>query len=317
MWAADGRRKKWPRTRSLSLITLAGRRAALSTFAGSVWWHDHAGARAARYRPLCEHDSSFDVTWRSGGAEAHAGNIPRGIKLASLFAAKTPREQLDYGLQVLYPKAFLEKKVYDERKKRETTNYRVYRRKLIERGEEAIKEGLPPLRMTTVAKQALAVATHRVSDERLHALSKHFGGQYLSYRATKTSLWIMQTASTSQSTSTRTFCASRALAMVLTSSTATTSTKRYTKTLSVVCARRWSREYNWSAACKVCFHAVALFINKVNIIIYLYKDGIYSVIRKNHFLVVSWYQLTSAVAFFKASTTLLGFILTRTSQISS
>ena len=54
------------------------------------------------------------VSTSPGGLEAlrlYATNLPRGLKLlASIFAAKSPRAQLDYGLQVLYPKSFLEKK---------------------------------------------------------------------------------------------------------------------------------------------------------------------------------------------------------------
>ena len=87
------------------------------------------------------------VSTSPGGLEAlrlYATNLPRGLKLlASIFAAKSPRAQLDYGLQVLYPKSFLEKKVNDPRKGTETTNYRVYRRALITRGMAAIEEGLP------------------------------------------------------------------------------------------------------------------------------------------------------------------------------
>ena len=43
----------------------------------------------------------------------------------------------------------------------------------------AIEEGLPPLRPSTAAKQALAVATHRVSADSLRRLSAHFRGAVL------------------------------------------------------------------------------------------------------------------------------------------
>ena len=123
------------------------------------------------------------VSTSPGGLNAlklYAMNLPSGLwLLKNVFTAKSPRDQLDSGLQVLYPKSFLERTHIDEKTGEEKTNYRKYRRVLIERGMKGIAEGLPPFRVSSAVKQALAVATHRVSTEKLCKLGEHFDGAAL------------------------------------------------------------------------------------------------------------------------------------------
>ena len=51
----------------------------------------------------------------------------------------------------------------------------MYRRALVQRGRQAIRDGRKALPFSTVVKQAAAVATHRLASADLARLAAHFG----------------------------------------------------------------------------------------------------------------------------------------------
>mmetsp|Transcript_3861 Transcript_3861/g.7085 ORF Transcript_3861/g.7085 Transcript_3861/m.7085 type:complete len:329 (+) Transcript_3861:203-1189(+) len=103
-------------------------------------------------------------------------SAPSGIKtLLQTFTTTDPREQLRHGLKLLYTEEFLDQHSYNEDKKKHEPNHAIFRRALIKRGVQAKQAGTPDTKMLTLVKQALAVCTHRVSQEALGALGRHFG----------------------------------------------------------------------------------------------------------------------------------------------
>eukprot|EP00947_MAST-08B_sp_MAST-8B-sp1_P002556 g2556.t1 len=107
-------------------------------------------------------------------------SLPTGIRtLVGTFMSSSPQAQLDNGLRLLFPTPFLEESQADAKTGKVETNYKLLRRSLIARGtrsyEAARAAGVPPFRLTTVLKQAMAVTTHRVSAGDLRRLGEHFG----------------------------------------------------------------------------------------------------------------------------------------------
>jgi pimeloyl-ACP methyl ester carboxylesterase len=99
--------------------------------------------------------------------------------IARTFTTNDPREQLKRGMEVLYPEAFLEGRSLDPTTGKEESNFVLFRRALIGRGKRAKLEGNKPLPFSTVLKQGLGVASHRVSSDRLASLARHFGDAVL------------------------------------------------------------------------------------------------------------------------------------------
>jgi pimeloyl-ACP methyl ester carboxylesterase len=108
-------------------------------------------------------------------------SLPTGIRtLASTFLSSSPSAQLDGGLRLLYPAPFLARdgaaKVNAKTGATEVQpNYTIFRRALIARGRQSRAAGMKPPGAGTLAKQALAVATHRVSAADLRRIGRHFG----------------------------------------------------------------------------------------------------------------------------------------------
>lgn len=106
--------------------------------------------------------------------------LPTGLStMAGTFTTQDPREQLKRGMAVLYPQGFLEGSSLNPTTGEEESNFVRFRRALIERGKLAQREGNKALPFSTVVKQALAGASHRVSSERLAYLRRHFGDAVL------------------------------------------------------------------------------------------------------------------------------------------
>ena len=100
---------------------------------------------------------------------------PKGLMtLLRTFISSDPHESLRQGSKLLFPESVLEQKVKHPKTGEITTRGDLLRRDLIERGNQALKDGSTPLKMKTVIKQALAVCTHRTSDADLKRFSNHF-----------------------------------------------------------------------------------------------------------------------------------------------
>uniref|UniRef100_A0A7S3LMD7 AB hydrolase-1 domain-containing protein n=1 Tax=Aplanochytrium stocchinoi TaxID=215587 RepID=A0A7S3LMD7_9STRA len=114
----------------------------------------------------------------SGGIESlglFVWNIPTGIKtLASTFGTTNPRQQLKNGLKLLYPEEFLNQITVHEETGEEETYFRKLKRALIQRGVRTRDAGMPPTPISSVVKQAFAVMTHRISNENMRKMSRHF-----------------------------------------------------------------------------------------------------------------------------------------------
>eukprot|EP00510_Aplanochytrium_minuta_P003184 CAMPEP_0184022152 /NCGR_PEP_ID=MMETSP0954-20121128/10423_1 /TAXON_ID=627963 /ORGANISM="Aplanochytrium sp, Strain PBS07" /LENGTH=278 /DNA_ID=CAMNT_0026304447 /DNA_START=166 /DNA_END=1002 /DNA_ORIENTATION=- len=114
----------------------------------------------------------------SGGVESlglFASSLPNGIrKLAATFTANSPRARLKNGLKLLYPREFLNQTTVNEETGEEETYFSKLRKALIERGVRNKEAGMQPPAISSLIKQALAVATHRVSNENLKRMSRHF-----------------------------------------------------------------------------------------------------------------------------------------------
>jgi len=103
-----------------------------------------------------------------------------GMTLLRTVYAITPQEQLVQGLSLLYPKPFLEEEQMHPTTREPVLNAKAFRKALILRGVEGKKKGIRPFSMLTVWNQAIAVASHCVSTERLAILNAHFeGGKHI------------------------------------------------------------------------------------------------------------------------------------------
>jgi len=106
--------------------------------------------------------------------------IPTGLRLTlQTFTASTGRDQLKNGLKLLYPAAFLDGTSPHPETGEPTSNFKLFRSALIRRGVQAVKDGMPPQRFSSIVKQGFAVMTHNVTTSELQALSKLLGGNTL------------------------------------------------------------------------------------------------------------------------------------------
>jgi pimeloyl-ACP methyl ester carboxylesterase len=106
--------------------------------------------------------------------------LPTGVRsMAGAFLTTDPRAQLAAGLATLYPREHLDTTYFNEDKQQHEPYLAKYRRALVQRGKQGVKDGMPDTPLTTVFKQALAVATHRVPADALRRLSRERfqGGQ--------------------------------------------------------------------------------------------------------------------------------------------
>ena len=105
---------------------------------------------------------------------------PKGlITLFRTFTSRDPHESLRQGSKLLFPESVLEQKVKHPETGELVTRGDLLRRALIDRGNQALRDGSTPLKIKTVIKQALAVCTHRTSDVDLRRFSNHFGDAVL------------------------------------------------------------------------------------------------------------------------------------------
>jgi pimeloyl-ACP methyl ester carboxylesterase len=107
-------------------------------------------------------------------------SIPTGIyTLANTFLSSNPQQRLANGLKILYPEEFLKGVGVNPESGQMEPNLLRFRRALIDRGKKRLAAGVPALPLSTVFKQALAVATHHVSKPRLQTIGGHFGAGVL------------------------------------------------------------------------------------------------------------------------------------------
>lgn len=105
---------------------------------------------------------------------------PKGLMtLLRTFTTSDPRESLIQGSKLLFPESVLDQEVKDPTSGNIVTRGDLLRRNLIERGKEALKDGSSPLSIKTVIKQAIAVCTHRISNDDMKRFSHHFGDAVL------------------------------------------------------------------------------------------------------------------------------------------
>ena len=108
------------------------------------------------------------------------GSIPTGLQLAArTFLTTDPKTQLKNGLRLLYPDSFLEGESLNPATGKMEKNFKAFRRALIKRGVEAKKAGMPPMRVTSIFKQAFAVFSHSVSEAELKYVAQSVRGHVL------------------------------------------------------------------------------------------------------------------------------------------
>jgi hypothetical protein len=90
-----------------------------------------------------------------------------GLTLFRTFTSSSPKGRLTNGLALLYPQSFLRQTSFDSEKQKEIKNAAICGNRLILRGQTGQNMGMPRIPLVTVFRQALAVATHSVSMERL------------------------------------------------------------------------------------------------------------------------------------------------------
>ena len=106
--------------------------------------------------------------------------IPTGLQLAArTFLTTDPRAQLKNGLRLLYPEEFLELESPHPETGVLTKNFKLFRSALIKRGLNDKKNGVPPMRITSIFKQAFAVFGHSVSADELAGIAKSLNGNVL------------------------------------------------------------------------------------------------------------------------------------------
>lgn len=71
-------------------------------------------------------------------------SLPTGLQLAArTFLTTDPKTQLKNGLALLYPHKFLESEGINPATGKRETNFKIFRRLLIERGMQSVNEGMP------------------------------------------------------------------------------------------------------------------------------------------------------------------------------
>jgi pimeloyl-ACP methyl ester carboxylesterase len=107
-------------------------------------------------------------------------SIPTGIRhMAKTTMGSNGRERLKSALLTMYPQSFLDQEVTHPETGQLTTNFNIFRKRLIKRAVVEKEKGIPQPSLTTIIKQTLAVTTHYTSPEDMQRIKKRVHGNVL------------------------------------------------------------------------------------------------------------------------------------------
>lgn len=102
--------------------------------------------------------------------------VPTGVyRVARIFTARDPKVSIKNGMEVLYPRSFLDQTSLDPESGKEVSNFKLYSKALIKRGVADRESGMPRLNFSSVVKQGLAVVTHNVGQDGLARINGRLG----------------------------------------------------------------------------------------------------------------------------------------------